>query len=797
VKNKYSTVLLVAWFLMILSSAWFVAQTPFVADMSAFLPRNPSPQQQLLVDQLKEGIASRIIIVGLKAGDASVNTKELADASVALAAKLRAQEVFSLVVNAEQQDSSKDQSLLYDYRYHLSQRVDAQHFTAEGLRVSIQDGLAELAMGGGLLTKALFFNDPTGETLALIDHVTPSARPNTLSGVWFSKDQQRAILVLQTKAQGADIDGQQVALNALDSSFIAIAGDKKMVLLKTGAPVYAVQSRHSIEYEAKLFSSLGTFLIVVLLLTVYRSPRLLLLGLIPVVTGALAGLVAVGIGFGNIHGITVGFGVTLIGEAVDYAIYFFIQQGKHIDLVLRQSRFRELFWPTIRLGMLTSICGFCALLFSGFTGLAQLGLFSIAGLMAAALMTRFVLPHWLPDSVNIQIPYTLERAALQVSSRIQSARRYMYLVSAIALVYLAVQGNSIWQNELSALSPVSVQTQVLDATLRGDVAVPEMGYLLLSKTNDEQTALQQSERISTHLDSLINKKILESYESPSTYLASVNTQQLRLTYLPEKTELESRLTLATTGLPVSARALKGFVIETQLSKLRAPLRPEDLKGSAMGAALSNLLVKQGAGYLSYFPVRVASGALFDASMVEASFVAAGISNVSVLNIKAEADGMYAKYVNEALFLSGLGLMGITALLLFTLKSWARTFRVLIPQLLAVLWVIALLTGFGIQLTLLHLVGLLLIVAVGSNYGLFFDQTSRGFLDSKVLISLILANTTTVIGFGILAFSSVPVLQAFGLTVGPGAWFALILSASMANIQTTQTTEHLSEENRAQ
>ena len=46
----------------------------------------------------------------------------------------------------------------------------------------------------------------------------------------------------------------------------------------------------------------------------------------------------------------------------------------------------------MRLGLFTSICGFAALLFSGFPGLAQLGVFSVAGLVAAALTTRFVLP---------------------------------------------------------------------------------------------------------------------------------------------------------------------------------------------------------------------------------------------------------------------------------------------------------------------------------------------------------------------------------------------------------------------
>ena len=40
----------------------------------------------------------------------------------------------------------------------------------------------------------------------------------------------------------------------------------------------------------------------------------------------------------------------------------------------------------------------------------------------------------------------------------------------------------------------------------------------------------------------------------------------------------------------------------------------------------------------------------------------------------------------------------------------------------------------------------------------------------------LANLTTTIGFGTLGLSSVPVLHAVGVTVGPGAVLALLLSA---------------------
>ena len=69
----------------------------------------------------------------------------------------------------------------------------------------------------------------------------------------------------------------------------------------------------------------GTVLVSVLLLLAFASPRALLVALLPVATGVLAGIAAVSLVFGSVHGVTLGFGTTLIGEAVDYAIYYLIQ----------------------------------------------------------------------------------------------------------------------------------------------------------------------------------------------------------------------------------------------------------------------------------------------------------------------------------------------------------------------------------------------------------------------------------------------------------------------------------------
>ena len=104
-----------------------------------------------------------------------------------------------------------------------------------------------------------------------------------------------------------------------------------------------------------------------------------------------------------------------------------------------------------------------------------------------------------------------------------------------------------------------------------------------------------------------------------------------------------------------------------------------------------------------------------------------------------------------------------------------------PQAAAVLLVMAAHALAGTPLTLLHLLGLLLIVAVGSNYALFFNQNissaqSEGG-SAAALASLALANVSTLIGFSVLGLSQVPVLHAIGATVGPGALLALLLSMS--------------------
>jgi len=74
------------------------------------------------------------------------------------------------------------------------------------------------------------------------------------------------------------------------------------------------------------------------------------------------------------------------------------------------------------------------------------------------------------------------------------------------------------------------------------------------------------------------------------------------------------------------------------------------------------------------------------------------------------------------------------------------------------------------------------VAVGSNYALFFDRSGERPQDSsgaRTLASLLVANAATVVTFGVLSSSRVPLLADLGSTVAPGTLLALVFAGLLA------------------
>lgn len=766
----------VLWLVFVITCGVVISRSQFTTDLSAFFPRSPTAAQQLLLDQIRDGLASRLILVGIEGADAPARAK----LSKQMALRLRADPAFVSINNGEPVNSERDQAFLFDHRYLLSPAVTPERFSVGGLRAALEDSIDLLSSSAGLLVKSLLPRDPTGEMVQLLGQFNSASRPRMIDGAWASRDGVRALLVVQTRASGADIDAQQNAMASIRKAFdAASAATPAASLVMTGPGVFSVTSRDTIKSQVSRLSALSFLLIAVLLLLLYRSFVALALGFLPVITGVLAGVAAVSLGFGTVHGITLGFGTALIGEAVDYSIYLFVQSGR--GGADRRHWIRQ-FWPTIRLGVLTSLCGFAALLLSGFPGLAQLGLYAIAGLAAAAVVTRFVLPHLLPENFQIRDVSATGLLLSRLLLRAAALRRAAILLLLVACAILVWHRAGLWNDRISSLSPVSRSEVELDAKLRADAGAPDVRYLVVVSGANQEAALQSAERASVVLQAQVDQGGLAGFESPSRYLPSLATQESRRASLPPPGVLETRLAQAVQGLPVRAQLFAPFLTDVAAAVGRPMLRAADLEQTSMGMAVAALLIQRNGHWSALLPLTAPKGGDINAGRIRAALSAANLTDVLFVDLKAESDRLYSGYLNEAIVLSLGGVLAIIVLLLLVFRSFTRAARIIAPLLAAIITVTAGLALFGQQLIILHLVGLLLVAAVGSNYALFFDRVagaSAPVILPGTLASMLFANLTTVAGFGLLAFSSVPILQAMGVTVAPGVILALVYSAIFA------------------
>ena len=776
-----------AWLGCIVFAIIVVARAHYSTDLSAFLPAHPTPTQQLLVDQLRDGPASRLILIALEQGDAGARAR----VSLGVAERLRRDPAFSSVNNGETPTGQGDREFLFKHRYLLSEAVDAQRFTAAGLNAAIRETIDNLASPAGLLFKSLLPRDPTGELLNIIEQLARSPQPESRDGVWVSSDGARALAVAQTSASGSDSDAQSRAIDAIRAAFAATVaespqGAAKSVRLRLSGPgVFAVAARAKIERAAVRLSIASSIFVVSLLLLVYRSLPALGLGLLPVLTGALVGIAAVALGFDAVHGITLGFGITLIGESVDYSIYFFVQSRQTPVGAATAHGWQQLWWPTIRLGMLTSVCGFASLLPSGFPGLKQLGVYSISGLIAAALVTRYVLPALLPAGFAIRDvrPLGVRVGGLLQRAQRLSGRAILLCGAALAALALAVlfhDRGSFWNRELSALSPISIDEQNYDAKLRADLGAADVRDIVLVSGPDMESILRGAERAARALQPLVDEKVIGGFDSPAAYLPSLATQESRRSSLPSAAELRANLKQAVEGLPLNADRLQPFLEDVEATRHAALVTPRDLADTALSAGFDALILHQKDRWNALLPLRSAkAGETIDLARVGGALEAGRVDEARVLDLKQESDALYDNYLAEAIHFSLAGFLALTVLLLIALRSPRRVAQVLAPLVLAVLTVAAGFALAGVQLSILHLVGMLLIVAVGSNYALFFDRqgnSEEAGDEALTLAALVIANASTVIGFGLLSFSQVPVLVALGSTVAPGTFLALLFAA---------------------
>jgi predicted exporter len=768
------------WLLAVLVCIVIIARTQFRTDMAAFLPHSASVAQEVLTEQATKGAASHLILVGID----GVPPATLAALSEAMAARLRGEPNFIDVINGDDKSFARARDFVWRNRYLLSPGVAPSSFTTTSLHQALLADLGLLSSDLGALMQESIAADPTGELMRLLHQLQDGNGPQDQDGAWISADGRRALLLIHTTAPGFDIDAQQQAMaligNAFERARSAVPNAKAAHLLESGPGVFAVSIRDTTKRDVTRLSLLATAGAIGLLAFAYRSPLVILLGLLPVASGALAGIAAVSLAFGFVHGVTIGFGVTLIGESLDYAIYLFSQTRRGSSAEDTLGRI----WPTLRLGALSSVVGFAAMLFSDFTGFAQLGLFSIAGLLAAAGVTRFVLPQLVPSGF---FAAGVDDIGLPLHSVIRRRARLQWLVigvTIVALGALAAHRGSFWSQSLAELSPIPPAEQAVDQTLRRDLGVPDLRFFTVFKAESEDQALEESEALGAILGRLAEQGRIGGFDVPSAILPSLSTQRTRRAALPDDATLRTRLAAANAGLPFRANAFDPFLKDVAAARAAPLLTPSTLP-PALALRLAAMLAPDGSGRIVTAPLHDVT----DPAGVASAIASVKLPELSLVDLNRESDRLLKRFQTEATLLASVGSVAILALLLLGLRRASRVIAVAAPLAASVLTTAALLTIGGGKISIFMVVGFLLIVAVSSNYCLFFERPEQDeATQRRAVASIVLANLCTVSAYGLMVLSSIPVLHDIGKTVAIGTFLTLLFAAILSPHRARAATE---------
>ena len=755
---------LLAWLAIVAASAWWTARHVVVTtDLTAFLPVASGRLERLLVEQLSAGVASRTMLVAIEGGA----PPERARFSRELARTIASDRRFDYVMNGAAEFTRGARELGSKHRYLLSPTVSAERFGEQSLARALRENLERLATLEGAAFKTTLARDPTGELLSLAETAGQGA-PASRHGVWFSGDGARALLIAQTAASGIDAVLQQEAADALADAFRLTGAGPEYRVLISGPGVFAARTRAAIEHDTRWLTGVAGALVLLILVFVYRSPAPVALSVLPVLTGLLVGIAAVSALFGTVHGITLAFGATVIGEAVDYPSYVFTQRkaGESVPDILARV------WPTLRLAVLTTVFGSLALLLSSLQGLSQLGVLSVVGVLAAGLVTRWVLPALAPAR-GAPPPRTPPFSLVRTGLALRRAAWIAWVLLAAALASIVARHDRIWDDDIGHLSPLPESARKLHRQLAADLRAPDVGYLLIATAASREAALEKSERLAPALQGWAAEGVLGGFDMAARYLPSTKTQERRRAALPEARDLHRSLARALRGLPYRADAFAPFERDVEAARRGLLLTIEDLRGTGLDLKVQSLLATRDGEWHALIPLR---GVRDPARLRSLAEGLPAETRASFLDLKAESDRLIGGYRSQALAFAGLGALAIALLLWIGLRGVRKALHVMLPVYAAIAMTVACLMLLGIGLSLFHLVSLLLVLGIGLNYSLFFSRAQPG-TDSEQGTSLALSVCflTTFAAFGCLATSRIPVLSAIGLTVTLGCALSLLNS----------------------
>ncbi len=548
--------------------------------------------------------------------------------------------------------------------------------------------------------------------------------------------------ILQSLPEGVSITRSGIAFHAAETSAKA---QRDMTLVATGS----------------LIGIVGLFFIA------FRSLSPLLLSLISIAFGCLSAAILTHAFFGYLHIFTLVFGASLIGITVDYSLHFFVHFYEAKDSRSALNTLNQIL-PDIATGLATSVAGFSCLLFSTLTNLKQIALFSMIGLMSAWLIVVVLYPR---IRKNNNTPRSYQSINLWASAPSRVFQRlknkttiYLSLVTAILLIVF-LTFKTQWSSDVRMLNASPEALLKEEAKTRELLSLTAANQFILITGNTSEATLKHEESLTSTLNDLVDSGAIGSYAALSSHIPSAHQQENNYNTIKKRLFSSKAIDNHMQDLGFSEKAQQDYHNFFTAQRDQRLSIDEWLLQAPSGLSMQ-WLGKMDEQYSTIITLHDVNNPDGIANAIAPYSFAQFVDTVENLSRNLAAQRQQASY-----FLI-LAYGAIALILLLRYRHIARLKMLAVP-ILSSLLTLAALSVCGVAINIFHVFGLFLILGLGMDYSIFIADAKANNIASPVAIFL--SAITSALSFGLLTFSSIPMIQAFGATILLGSLFNLALA----------------------
>lgn len=682
-------------------------------------------------------------------------------AANAFAAALRDAGVFPSVKLEPGGDLRRRADVYLQHRAWLLAPQDRQALASgEGQRL-LNRALHAAYTPMGLAQVVGLAEDPLGLTNDFLRAQAPATGRARMEDSSLSVDHDgwRYLLVF-TETSGSPFasEVQEQAMPALERAraAAAAAASSPVDIVSSGAIQHASAATERARHEISTFGTVESLAVILLLVTVFAALRPLLLGLLTLSLAMGAAFTVTHAVFGKVHLLALVFGSSLIGSVIDYTIHFFADRFRDPTRWTPAEGLAHV-GPAILLGLCTTLIGYVVLAVVPFPGLEQIAVFCMVGLVVGAGCVLCLYPVLaLPAAKQRALPLLGQRVGEAIDGVLRrwrwSTRTWAFVAASALFIGFGLSRLQV-QDDVKALqqSPARlVQEENKVRELLGTGV--ETRYFLVSGESAQQV-LEREEQLSQALDSLVAQGAIASYQAVSRALPSHSRQR-------QDRDLLAREVYARGALLDQIGAQLGFepaLLDRRRAAFEAdtvPLSAEEWLASPASEGASHLWLGQvGSRHASV----VTLGGIRDVT----ALVSVSVPGVRLIDRVAETSDILGRYRRIISWLLA-AIYCVAALVLMLRFGWRDVPRMLLPSMLATAATLGLFGWLGLPFNLFTLLGLWLVLGLGIDYGIFLRH-GREHRPTAIL-SVTLSACTTLIAFGLLAFSATPFIRSIGSTL---------------------------------